>query len=483
MALTALESELAAEELSVEAYLDSWMESAKPRYRYLTFRGFQNALQKVISMKGQVPLAELDASDIEEMATQLQSEGINPRVAWQYLGVFRKAIKAAVREEILSVDPFQTISVHHRIQQATEEEVEKARRIWKEQHKPQNRPVPKKKMFSPENLALGAFFTKDSPLREFLPVWVVKRQDSCNEKTYKNHKTACRNILRFAGEKRLGDLQPEDIEHLAEEIVASGVKENTAWRYLATLRAAMNTAIEQGILEASPFRDIRMQEKLACRDLKQYYAELEERRARREALEKERQERREARAVRKAEQAKRHEAWVQRMEAVAARRESEQEELLQKGKEQWERILSTFPKSAPLLGYAHYLPLRLGACCGLTVEEALGLTWEDVDFENCTIHVHQKMLTNAYYSEPLYGPVHETLERWVKIPEDVMTDLRRWKSFQEKAGIRKRDLVCVSIEGRPVIKRDVLPTLRKLGISQPSLWSYSRRTVGIAVNK
>ncbi len=334
---------------------------------------------------------------------------------------------------------------------------------------------------------MGFVITADSPLDEYLPIWMEEKQNlPCSTKTVMNRKTACRYVLRFAGKKRLGELRREDIEHLAEEIEASGVQNRTAWRYLTTLRAAMNTAVKQGILEKSPFCDIPMQEKLKYRAPGEQEAQMRERRVKREAEEKERQERK---AARDAKRKARIMAEIEKRKMNAAQRENIhskiQNGLLEKKTMQWEEILAAFSGSVPPLMHAQYIPLRLGACCGLTLEEALGLTWEDVDFENHVIHVRQKMVTNSFYNEPSYAPVCREAERRVKASEEVMADLRQWKSFQDKAGIRKKGLICLNIEGRPVIKREVLPMLRKLGISQPSLWSYARRTAGIdyAVNR
>ena len=55
-------------------------------------------------------------------------------------------------------------------------------------------------------------------------------------------------------------------------------------------------------------------------------------------------------------------------------------------KEQFDKILELFP-----FGSRFYIPLMLGWNCGLRINECMGLTWNDIDFENRTISIDRQL--------------------------------------------------------------------------------------------
>lgn len=55
-------------------------------------------------------------------------------------------------------------------------------------------------------------------------------------------------------------------------------------------------------------------------------------------------------------------------------------------REQFNKILELFP-----FGSRFYIPLMIGWNCGLRINECMGLTWNDIDFENRTISVERQL--------------------------------------------------------------------------------------------
>ena len=90
-------------------------------------------------------------------------------------------------------------------------------------------------------------------------------------------------------------------------------------------------------------------------------------------------------------------------------------------KEQFDKILELFP-----FGSRFYIPLMLGWNCGLRINECMGLTWNDIDFENRTISIDRQLTwyripgrTLWYMKSPKYDskrviPFGETLFRALK---------------------------------------------------------------------
>ena len=59
--------------------------------------------------------------------------------------------------------------------------------------------------------------------------------------------------------------------------------------------------------------------------------------------------------------------------------------------EDWKRIMEKFP-----LGSRFHIPLMIGYHCGLRISETMGITWDDIDFENNTLSVNKQTVKRNY---------------------------------------------------------------------------------------
>lgn len=59
--------------------------------------------------------------------------------------------------------------------------------------------------------------------------------------------------------------------------------------------------------------------------------------------------------------------------------------------EDWNRIVERFPE-----GNRFYIPLMIGYHCGLRISEAMGITWDDINFETNTISITKQTVKRNY---------------------------------------------------------------------------------------
>lgn len=96
--------------------------------------------------------------------------------------------------------------------------------------------------------------------------------------------------------------------------------------------------------------------------------------------------------------------------------------------------------------YKHYLVLRLLAIVGLRIGEALGLKWQDIDFETNTISIVRSANTKA---RTLKDTKTSTGHRTLEMDEETMKELRNLKkSVSENTSLQS--LVFQSEDGRPI---------------------------------
>lgn len=90
-----------AEHFSTGAYLDRWLEaSARPSLRPRTFAGYQSIIQHhLVPSIGRIPLAKLNAAQVQEMINGLHAA---PQTVRNVHAVLRRAIGQAVRWGMLS---------------------------------------------------------------------------------------------------------------------------------------------------------------------------------------------------------------------------------------------------------------------------------------------------------------------------------------------------------------------------------------------
>lgn len=98
--------------------------------------------------------------------------------------------------------------------------------------------------------------------------------------------------------------------------------------------------------------------------------------------------------------------------------------------DEWNQIISRFPSDSRF-----YIPLMVGFHCGLRIGETFGLTWNDIDLENCEITINKQAVKRrvknekkqAWYFE---SPKTYSSNRTVKFGATLAQALRREKVKQ-----------------------------------------------------
>lgn len=121
-------------------------------------------------------------------------------------------------------------------------------------------------------------------------------------------------------------------------------------------------------------------------------------------------------------------------------------------KEKMDDIFNRFPEGA-----STHLPIMLGYKCGLRLGEAFGLTWEDINFEKCTLTVnrqvqwHEKESPSSsgywYFSNPKYDSF-----RTIAIDNELLELLKRAKDKSERAKIFYDDMYVYNYESEHLRK-------------------------------
>lgn len=96
---------------------------------------------------------------------------------------------------------------------------------------------------------------------------------------------------------------------------------------------------------------------------------------------------------------------------------------------EFDRIRKRFP-----VGSRYYIPLMIGWNCGLRINECFALTWDDVDFENCTLSVERQLIRrniNGNLGFSLKGPKYNS-KRKIKFGESLYRILKAEKNRQLK---------------------------------------------------
>lgn len=71
--------------------------------------------------------------------------------------------------------------------------------------------------------------------------------------------------------------------------------------------------------------------------------------------------------------------------------EKDKKERMVISNDDFKKILDRFPENSNF-----YLPLMIGYYTGLRISETFGLTWEDIDFESCTLTVNKTIIKRNY---------------------------------------------------------------------------------------
>lgn len=99
--------------------------------------------------------------------------------------------------------------------------------------------------------------------------------------------------------------------------------------------------------------------------------------------------------------------------------------------EEWQKIITRFDASTK-----YHIPLMIGYHTGLRIGEALGLTWDCIDFENSTLTVNKQLLAYKSKTEPrkwtLAPPKTDASYRTIPIGKTLLDALKKEKLKQKQ---------------------------------------------------
>lgn len=175
-------------------------------------------------------------------------------------------------------------------------------------------------------------------------------------------------IKPHLGNKKISKLTRIDIQRWINLITDSGKSPKTVQNHYMILRQIMNYAVDMGVIDDSPCKNIRLPKR------------------------------------------NKHEVSYYTLEDVR-------------------ELLRALDASSNLTLKTAILILLFG---GLRKGELLGLNWEDVDYENATIHVHRTRMFAS--GKGLYEDTPKTASsiRYVSLPQEVINTLRRLQLEQKK---------------------------------------------------
>lgn len=147
-------------------------------------------------------------------------------------------------------------------------------------------------------------------------------------------------------------------------------------------------------------------------------------------------------------------------------------------------------------GSPMYIPLILLYYTGMRLGEVMGLSWSDVDFEAKRINLKRQLIYRRKLGYFLASLKTESSRRYIMVSEDLLKELRRWRSQQlesEKAFggsyvctyclengqivrnskevpvVGERiNLLCIQNDGRLVLREHVIKTLKAEGLNAHS---------------
>lgn len=93
--------------------------------------------------------------------------------------------------------------------------------------------------------------------------------------------------------------------------------------------------------------------------------------------------------------------------------------------EQFRALLEKNP-----FGTQYYMPLMILYHTGMRIGEVLGLSWEDIDFEQRRINVRRQIVHLKKHGYFLTTPKTESSVRYILMGEELISELKRWQRQQ-----------------------------------------------------
>ena len=245
-------------------------------------------------------------------------------------------------------------------------------------------------------------------LERLMAVWLDRAREHLRESTVVSYRNAVARAVRYLGQKEIGELSEADLRDAERQLAADGSSYQTARLMFNVIRPSLDYAVEQGMLSANPAKGYSPNKDL----------------------------------YRKTEGTK----------AVSA---GDVERLLKKYK----------------FLHPYHMPILLLYGAGLRSGEALGLTWDYVDFKQNTLHVVRQLAQSTgdgYKFTPLRA---DSLVRDIRIDKKLKEQLARWRRDQKSRGLLKKkdSFVCIETDGSPINYHRFVYRMRKEGFTPQSL--------------
>lgn len=112
--------------------------------------------------------------------------------------------------------------------------------------------------------------------------------------------------------------------------------------------------------------------------------------------------------------------------------------------EEFEKIIARFP-----YGSTFYLPIIIGYYTGFRIGETLGLTWDDIDFENKKISINKIIYYNEDTKQWYFGsPKTPTSIRTIEIGSTLLSILKKYKKDQLQNKLKYGSYYSCTYEGK-----------------------------------
>ena len=248
-------------------------------------------------------------------------------------------------------------------------------------------------------------------LERLMAVWLDRAREHLRESTVVSYRNAVARAVRYLGQKEIGELSEADLRDAERQLAAGGSSYQTARLMFNVSRPSLDYAVEQGMLSANPAKGYSPNKDL----------------------------------YRKTEGTK----------AVSA---GDVERLLKKYK----------------FLHPYHMPILLLYGAGLRSGEALGLTWDYVNFKQNTLHVVRQLAQSTgdgYKFTPLRA---DSLVRDIRIDKKLKEQLARWRRDQKSRGLLKKkdSFVCIETDGSPINYHRFVYRMRKEGFTPQSLRKF-----------
>jgi integrase len=217
---------------------------------------------------------------------------------------------------------------------------------------------------------------------EYASQWQKSREASGRlaPSSIERNKYNMNHLLHHLASVKLGDIDAATVRNLYLTLIAEGIGQNSVAKAAITLKQVLRQAVNDDIILRNPCDRVEVP-----RPPKQKNGS---------ALDK---------------------AGVARLAKALRDAESTDYPLAQLGQQR----LTT--------DMAHVAAVRLALSAGLRRGEVLGLSWDDVDFDNATLYVHHTLCGTT---GELKSPKTENSNRTIALDNQMLADLKQWKAQQ-----------------------------------------------------